>query len=163
DGAARGHTRLKCARRALAKLREGGLIVLDNSDWLPESARVLRQAGLIQVDMSGFAPISGHPQTTSLFFHRAFAFAPRGPRQPLPPPGGVPRVWERPRPTEPPLVHCGDEVFGAVGRDESFGFDTAAGRRTFRFLGCSETTTRPSSAAIVDVDRDRVLLAVYEV
>src|SRR3954463_5829953 len=39
DGAARGHTRLKCSRRALGKLAEGGMIILDNSDWLPESAR----------------------------------------------------------------------------------------------------------------------------
>src|SRR5687767_14682032 len=42
DGAARAQTRLKCARAALPYLRDGGMIILDNSDWLPESARLLR-------------------------------------------------------------------------------------------------------------------------
>lgn len=163
DGAARGHTRLKCAKRAIRRLREGGMIILDNSDWLPESARVLRESGLIEVDMTGFAPISGHTQTTSFFLHRAFAFKPSGPRQPLPGPGSVDKVWERPRPTEPPLVECGEEVFGAVARDEMFAFDAPAKGRAFRFLSCRPTAGRPAAAALIDVDRDRVLLSIHEV
>jgi hypothetical protein len=163
DGAARGRTRLKCAKRAIGKLRDGGMIILDNSDWLPESARLLRESGLIQVDMTGFAPISGHTQTTSFFLHRAFAFQPRGPRQPLPGPGAVHKLWERPDPTEPPLVACGEDVFGAVERDETFAFDTPARGRAFRFLSCRSTGGRPASAAIIDLDRDRVLLAISEV
>jgi hypothetical protein len=161
DGAARGHTRLKCSRRALARLADGGMIILDNSDWLPESARVLRDAGLIQVDMTGFAPISGHTQTTSFFLHRSFAFKPRGPRQPMPGPGALDKVWERPAPTEPPLAECGGEVYGAVRRDERFAFATPAGRRTFRFIHACPSG-RPEGTAIFDLDRDRVLIALFE-
>src|SRR5688572_5769318 len=47
DGPARGNTRLKCAQAATERLRQGGLIVLDNSDWLPGSARLLRDSGLL--------------------------------------------------------------------------------------------------------------------
>ena len=162
DGAARGHTRLKCARRAIERLRPGGMIILDNSDWLPESARLLRESGLIQVDMTGFAPISAHTQTTTFFLHRQFAFKPRGPRQPLPGPGAVDKVWERPRPTEPPIVECGDDVFGAVRRDETFAFDTPAGGRAFRLLVCRPTAGRAECAAILDLDRERALLTIME-
>jgi Methyltransferase domain len=70
DGPARGLTRLKCARAAVDHLRPGGMIILDNSDWLPESARYLRESGLLQVDMSGFIPIGGHTQTTSFNLDR---------------------------------------------------------------------------------------------
>src|SRR5579872_1232732 len=56
DGPARGRTRLKCCHAAVPRLREGGLIILDNSDWLPESAKTLRGYGLLEVDMTGFAP-----------------------------------------------------------------------------------------------------------
>ena len=59
DGAARGLTRLKCARAAVQYLKPGGMIILDNADWLPESARMLRNAGLIEVDMTGSVAISG--------------------------------------------------------------------------------------------------------
>jgi hypothetical protein len=163
DGAARGHTRLRCSRHALERLRRGGMIILDNSDWLPESARVLREAGLIQVDMTGFAPISGHTQTTSFFLDRGFDFRPRGPRQPLPGTGAVDKVWEHPAPSEPPLVHCGDEVFGAVCHDEPLVFDTPAGPRDLRFIVCRSTPQHAECAAILDCDRDRVLLAIQEV
>jgi hypothetical protein len=95
-----GPGRLKCARAALAAVNPGGLIILDNSDWLPESARVLREAGLLQVDMTGFAPICAHVQTTSLFFDRTFNVPPRTGRQPLPGRGSRPIVWDRPRVTE---------------------------------------------------------------
>ncbi|MGH9307724.1 MAG: class I SAM-dependent methyltransferase, partial [Vicinamibacterales bacterium] len=84
DGPARGQTRLKCAARALECLRPGGLIILDNSDWLPRSARLLRGTGLLQVDMSGFIPLGGHTQTTSFFFDRTCELRPRDGRQPHP-------------------------------------------------------------------------------
>ena len=76
DGAARGNTRLKCCRAALTRLRPAGMIILDNSGWLPESSRVLREAGLLQVDMTGLVPIGKHTQTTSFFFHRDFVNCP---------------------------------------------------------------------------------------
>jgi hypothetical protein len=94
DGLVTGGTRLKCARAAVAYLREGGMIILDNSDWLPESARHLRGTGLIEVDMTGFAPINDYTCTTSFFLHRAFAFTSRQDRQPVPGTGAQPYNWE---------------------------------------------------------------------
>jgi len=74
--------RNQCARLAPQFLRKGGLIVLDNSDWFPEASRVLRESGLIQVDMHGFGPINQYTWTTSLFFDRGFNFTSVEPRQP---------------------------------------------------------------------------------
>jgi hypothetical protein len=54
-------------------------------------------------------------------------------------------------------------VFGAVRRDEPFAFATPAGPRRFRLIVCRETADRPAIAAILDTDRDRVLLAIQEV
>lgn len=75
DGPARGGTRLKCSMAAVEALNPGGVIILDNSDWLPESAKWLRESGLLQVDMTGFAPICAHVQTTSFFFDRLAALS----------------------------------------------------------------------------------------
>jgi hypothetical protein len=94
DGLVTGRTRLKCARAALRRLRRGGMIILDNSDWLPESARLLREAGLIQVDMTGFAPANDYTCATSFFFDREFAFEPLHDRQPVHGPGARPYNWE---------------------------------------------------------------------
>jgi hypothetical protein len=95
DGLVTGRTRLKCAHAAIPYLRDGGMIILDNSDWLPESARVLREAGLIEVDMTGFAPINDYTCTTSFFLHRDFAFKPSQDRQPMPGIGAHAYNWER--------------------------------------------------------------------
>jgi hypothetical protein len=95
DGAARKHTRLKCARAALGHLKPGGMVILDNSDWLPESSHVLRTAGLLEVDMTGFAPINAYTCTTSFYFHRAFNIPPKAERQPLPGIGARIQNWEK--------------------------------------------------------------------
>jgi len=95
DGLVTGRTRLKCAKAAVRHLREGGMIILDNSDWLPESSRYLRTSGLIEVDMTGFAPINDYTCTTSFYLHRAFAFKPLSDRQPEPGTGAQPYNWER--------------------------------------------------------------------
>ena len=84
DGLVKGRTRLKCVRAAVRRLREGGMIILDNSDCLPESSRLLRESGLIEVDMTGFAPINDYSCTTSFYFHRGFGFKPLTDRQPMP-------------------------------------------------------------------------------
>ena len=157
DGASRGGTRRKCARAALSCLRPGGMIILDNSDWLPESAQILREGHLIQVDMTGFAPIAGNTQTTSLFLHREFRFAPRGPRQPLPGPGAAPKIWERPPSTQPPIVEIEGETFGCVQRDEEFTIESPAGPRRFRLIVTEEDD--PGWAALLDVDCQRVLVS----
>ena len=94
DGYARSRVRYQCAQAALPHLDDNGLVILDNSDWLPATALFLRQSGLIEVDLSG--PVPGNPQyqTTSFFFTRQFNFASAGSRQPVPPLGGEPLNWE---------------------------------------------------------------------
>jgi Methyltransferase domain len=161
DGPARGHTRLKCSRAAVAALREGGLVILDNSDWLPESSNLLRDSGLLEVDFTGFAPICGHVQTTSLYFQRAFNVRPSTGRQPMPGHGARLEVWERP-PLEGPgrVIACDGESFRGVIEDVPFEFATPDGQRNFRALNClGEDDGR--YIAILDVDRDRVLVIVH--
>lgn len=81
DGVTR--TRSGCAALAVDRLAPGGLIILDNSDWFPETARFLREQGLLQVDMHGIVPRGKDTSTTSLFFDRAFTVEPKGERLPI--------------------------------------------------------------------------------
>ena len=69
-----GESRPMCCRRALEHLRPGGMIILDNSDLWLKSASILRTAGLIQVDFTGFGPLESHAHTTSVFLTRDFNF-----------------------------------------------------------------------------------------
>jgi SAM-dependent methyltransferase len=78
-----GIERRACCAEAVKKLRPGGLIILDNSDWHHRCAALLRAAGLLEVDLAGFGPINGYTWTTSFFFDRAFAFPLRQDRQPV--------------------------------------------------------------------------------
>ena len=66
-----GPKRYHCAVQALDALRDGGLIILGNSDWAPKTSRLLRDAGYIQVPMAGPAPIIPYITTTSVFLHRS--------------------------------------------------------------------------------------------
>ena len=95
DGYARSGVRYLCAQAALAHLESTGLIVLDNSDWLPASALLLRRAGLIEVDFNGPVPGNIYHQTTSFFFTRDFNFQSSGSRQPKFPIGGRADNWEK--------------------------------------------------------------------
>ncbi len=161
DGPVRGSTRLKCAHAAIERLGSGGLIILDNSDWMPESSRVLRDAGLLEVDMSGFAPICGHTQTTSLFFHRSFMLRTLSARHPTPGLGSRNENREA-RPTAPgPVVEWDGESFGGVSLNEEFTVPGPDGPRTFRIL-VYQTFVGPT-LAILDVAAGRVLLSWYVV
>lgn len=78
-----GNHRSECARRVRERLAAGGMVVLDNADWYPETSAHLREAlGLIEVDFHGFGPINDYTWTTSVFFDRAARFAPLGGIQP---------------------------------------------------------------------------------
>ena len=81
--------RPRCAAAALKHLAPGGLVILDNADWFPNSAKTLREAGLLQVDMHGFGPINDYTWTTSFFFSRDCHLEPLGGLQPHPPIGGL--------------------------------------------------------------------------
>ena len=84
-----GSHRYECAQQALKRLRPGGMIILDNSDWFVKTARLLRESDLIEVDMAGFAPITAFTSTTSFFFHRDFRFRSKATNQPRHSIGGL--------------------------------------------------------------------------
>lgn len=84
-----GILRAACAVEACRFLNDTGMIILDNSDWYREAARILRDQGLIEVDMHGFGPLNPYTWTTSLFLRRRFDFTPRDGVQPRPPLGGI--------------------------------------------------------------------------
>lgn len=83
-----GSYRAECARVAVKKLKKGGMIILDNADWMPDIARFLRSHGLIEIDMAGFSPINHRTTTTSLFIRRDFNFKSKLNR-PLSGPGSI--------------------------------------------------------------------------
>ena len=78
-----GSHRLECAEEALKKLKGNGFIILDNSDWMQKTSKVLREADLIEVDMSGFGPINYYTWTTSLYLTRKVELKPFSDLQPL--------------------------------------------------------------------------------
>lgn len=92
--------RYQLAKSALPLLRPAGLVILDNSDWFPNAARVLREADLIQVDFHDFRPMHHYRCTTSLFLHRDFRPKPKTARLPLTPIGGKDvadtNLWDNP-------------------------------------------------------------------
>jgi len=74
--------RVECAKAALSALKDDGAVILDNSDWYVDAARILRDSGMIQVDMSGFGPINDFTWTTSFFFKRKWTCHPKTQWQP---------------------------------------------------------------------------------
>ena len=157
DGPARGLTRLKCCKAARDCLNEGGVIILDNSEWLPESTAFLRSTGLLQVDMTGFAPLNANTGTTSFFFDRAFNVRPKRERQPAHGIGSLACDWESRRSVPGTIVEVGGEQLMGVELDERFTFAARDRRRTFRFViyHLDESTT---AVAIVDEDAGRILI-----
>lgn len=87
-----GIHRLRCAQVAVGNLAPDGMVILDNSDWYPTTAAVLRQADLIEVDFSGFGPINYYRWTTSLFLRRDVHLHPRGLQHPQGGPGSIVQV-----------------------------------------------------------------------
>jgi len=81
-------SRYRCAKAALALLKSGGFILLDNSDWYPNTTALLRAADLIQVDFHDFRPLRWYRGATSLFLHKEFRPRPRHGRLPQPLIGG---------------------------------------------------------------------------
>lgn len=79
-----GLHRSACAQHALSKLREGGLLILDDADRYPDLTRLLREHSLLQVDFAGFNPINSYTKTTTFFFHRRFVPKPRKSELPRP-------------------------------------------------------------------------------
>ena len=78
-----GKHRYECAVASKNKIKDNGLIILDNSDWFEKTAQYLRSLNTIQADMAGFGPINPYTWTTSFFFTRKFDFPLAGDRQPM--------------------------------------------------------------------------------
>ena len=95
-----GANRYDCAVAARGKLNSGGLFVLDNSDWYPNTARVLREQGLIEVDFPDFRPNHWYRCNTSIFLHPEFRPKPLGRQLPGPVLGGKDLAqmnnWDKP-------------------------------------------------------------------
>jgi hypothetical protein len=83
-----GLCRFKCTEQAPAKLKSDGFVILDNSDWYTKSSKLLRDAGLLEVDMAGFGPITSYCWNTSFYFSRDVQMKPRTERQPVRAVGG---------------------------------------------------------------------------
>ena len=62
------YRRLECAVHAITKLNAGGIIILDNSDWLEGTCEFLRGQGFTQIDFAGPGPINEYMWCTSIFF-----------------------------------------------------------------------------------------------
>jgi len=77
DGVNKEGVRMKCARRALDHLKPGGLFIVDNSDWLPDTCKMIRDQGFIEMDFSGLGPLVVHAETSSFFFKPDIRIRPR--------------------------------------------------------------------------------------
>lgn len=70
-----GAERYRSAQQAHSRLAPGGLLLLDNSEWYPRTASMLREAGLLQIEFAGFGPLNAFPSVTSLFFREPVRLA----------------------------------------------------------------------------------------
>jgi hypothetical protein len=61
-------SRPRCNDNTLKKLKAGGVIIFDNSDWFPGQCEILRKAGFFQIDFHGNGPLNPYTWTTSIFF-----------------------------------------------------------------------------------------------
>lgn len=85
-----GQRRFDCAISAIGKLKDGGMIILDNSDWFYKSAELLKvKLNMIQLDFHGFGPINNYTWTTSILLSRNFNFKALNARQPMNSIGGL--------------------------------------------------------------------------
>ena len=91
-----GKRRADCARCALKALKDGGMIILDDSDRINTSKEYvdavneLKKGNLIQIDFYGFCPMNNYTKTTSLFLSRNFNFKSQYTIQPI---NGLGNLW----------------------------------------------------------------------
>lgn len=90
-----GVHRHRCAQALPSLIADACLIVLDNSDWHPLTAKFLREElDLLQVDFHGFGPINPYTWTTSVFFSRNYQVTPARGRLPVYSVGALHKVAE---------------------------------------------------------------------
>ena len=90
-----GQYRHACAENLLSLTKPTVLVILDNADRYPTTAKLLRENyNLLQVDMHGFGPINEYTWTTSLFFSRDFNIQPKNERLPAYSIGSLNELYE---------------------------------------------------------------------
>ncbi|MGD2118998.1 MAG: class I SAM-dependent methyltransferase [Chromatiales bacterium] len=94
DGFSKAGTRKRCVEKALPHLRPGGLFIVDNSDWLPITCKLLRDQGYTEIDFSGLGPLNAHAETTSLFFAADFRIKPNSHTHPGHAIGGLDLLYD---------------------------------------------------------------------
>lgn len=92
-----GKYRYNCAVEALKRIKNGGMIILDNSDWFPNTAKLFRQAGFIQIDFIGPGPVNSYAWCTSIFFRGEFKFRRRSESSGTKVLGGITQVSDEDR------------------------------------------------------------------
>lgn len=76
-------SRYLCAKNSISKIKKDGLVILDNSDWYPNTAKFLKEnLDFIQVDFYGLRPSRPEAAVTSLFFSRSCNLKNKTTRQP---------------------------------------------------------------------------------
>jgi len=68
-----GVARYDCVLPSIPKLKSGGMIILDNSDWHKNVKELLDNENLIPIHFHGFKPIHVDSETTSCYLHREFS------------------------------------------------------------------------------------------
>lgn len=66
-----GEWRTECVSTSVNSLADGGMIILDNSDWFTTACANLRASGLVQVDFIGYGPRNHYKWATSMFLDSA--------------------------------------------------------------------------------------------
>lgn len=72
-----GVARFDCVEPALAKVKDDGMIILDNSDWHRNTKELLDKSDLIPIHFHGFKPIHVDSETTSCYIGRQFVRKPK--------------------------------------------------------------------------------------
>lgn len=91
-----GKRRAACAHAATQALKDGGFIILDDSDRVNNSneyvdaVHTLKKHNLLQVDFYGFSPMDNFTKATSVFFSRDFNFSTLNAKQPA---NGIGNLW----------------------------------------------------------------------
>ena len=81
--------RMDCAKEAVKYLKTGGILILDNSDWLPNTTSYLREKGFQQIDFIGPGPINPYFWCTSFYLSHNTVLKPLNAQQPGHVPGGL--------------------------------------------------------------------------
>lgn len=62
-----GMFRYNCTIEAVKRIKPGGFILFDNSDWFPNSCKLLKQNGFFQIDFIGAGPVNSCAWCTSIY------------------------------------------------------------------------------------------------